>query len=82
MKKRISHISTTEEAVLNYGALPPEMDGWRYYRIEYQGKAAFPYEMGYLYVPAEFDRDKFEKLLSSALRKERKNDARQAKSGA
>lgn len=30
-------VSLTEEMVLNYSALPPELDGWRYYRIEYGG---------------------------------------------
>ncbi len=33
------HVSLTEEMVLNYKALPPELDGWRYYRIEYGGHA-------------------------------------------
>ena len=31
------HVSLTEEMVLNYKALPPELDGWRYYRVEYGG---------------------------------------------
>ena len=35
--RRYVPVSLTEEAVLNYGALPPELNGWRYYRIEYGG---------------------------------------------
>lgn len=30
-------VSLTEEFILNYDALPPELNGWRYYRIEYGG---------------------------------------------
>ena len=30
-------VSLTEEFILNYKALPPELDGWRYHRIEYGG---------------------------------------------
>ena len=30
-------VSLTEEGVMNYSALPPELDGWRYHRIEYGG---------------------------------------------
>jgi len=30
-------VGLTEEFVLNYKALPPQLDGWRYFRIEYGG---------------------------------------------
>ena len=36
-KNKYVPVSLTEEMILNYAALPPELDGWRYYRIEYVG---------------------------------------------
>lgn len=36
-RRQYVSVSLTEEAVLNYSALPPELDGWRYYRVEYGG---------------------------------------------
>lgn len=32
-------VSLTEEFILNYSALPEELNNWRYYRIEYNGHA-------------------------------------------
>lgn len=34
---KVVAIDTTEEGVLNPDALPAELRGWRYYRIEYGG---------------------------------------------
>ena len=36
-KSKYVPVSLTEEFVMNYGALPPELYGWRYHRIEYGG---------------------------------------------
>jgi hypothetical protein len=36
-KSKYVPVSLTEEMVMNYSALPPELDGWRYHRIEYGG---------------------------------------------
>ncbi len=33
------HVGLTEEMILNYGALPKELHGWRYFRTEYGGHA-------------------------------------------
>jgi hypothetical protein len=30
-------VGLTEEFILNYSALPTQLDGWRYHRIEYGG---------------------------------------------
>jgi hypothetical protein len=56
-------VTTTEEFILNYAALPPEFLNWRYYRIEYYGQRPFALmEIG-IYVPPWFDRDRFEELF-------------------
>ena len=59
-------VDTTEEFVLNYGALPPEMAGWRCYRLEYFAPGHM-YDIWetHLYVPPMFDRDKLEELFES-----------------
>lgn len=31
------HIDATEEFIFNYDLFPEELDGWRYYRLEYGG---------------------------------------------
>ena len=38
-KSKYVPVSLTEEFIMNYSALPPELNGWRYYRIEYGGHA-------------------------------------------
>jgi len=57
------YISTTEEMILNYKALPPEMDGWRRYRIEYGGHAEACIKECVIYVPPKFDIMALEKLF-------------------
>ena len=37
MENKYIPVSLTEEFVLNYSALPKELNGWRYYRIEFGG---------------------------------------------
>lgn len=68
--KRITHVETTEEMILNYGALPSEMDGWRYYRIEYYGAGPYAVEERAILCPPNFDRDALEKLFEDALGQE------------
>jgi hypothetical protein len=36
-KSKYVSVSLTEEGVLNYSAVVPELNGWRYYRVEYGG---------------------------------------------
>jgi hypothetical protein len=44
-------VSLTEEMILNYKAVPPELDGWRYYRIEYGGHANSCFMERPIYLP-------------------------------
>jgi hypothetical protein len=37
IKSKYVPVSLTEQFILNYAALPPEFDSWRYYRVEYGG---------------------------------------------
>lgn len=45
-------VSLTEELVLNYSALPKELDGWRYYRCEYNSRARSCVKETHIYLPA------------------------------
>jgi hypothetical protein len=36
-KSKFVPVSLTEESVMNYDALAPELYGWRYFRVEYGG---------------------------------------------
>lgn len=40
MKANYVPVSLTEEFVMNYSAVPKELNGWRYHRIEMGGHAA------------------------------------------
>jgi len=44
----VSHPSLTEEMILNYAALPPSLNGWRRFRIEYGFECGCPEETIYL----------------------------------
>ena len=59
-------VETVEEFILNYDALPPEMAGWRCYRLEYFGDGPYDFWETHLYVPPLFDRDALERLFEEA----------------
>ena len=48
-------VSLTEEFILNYSALPKELDGWRYYRCEYNGHAQSCVKETPIYLPPRAD---------------------------
>ena len=56
-------VTTTEEFILNYAALPKEFEDWRYYRIEYYGDGPYAIKECSFFAPPWFDRDTFEKLF-------------------
>ncbi|MHB8271428.1 hypothetical protein [Bradyrhizobium sp.] len=60
--------SFTGEAILNYLALPPEMDGWRRQRIEYGFECACPETT--IYLPADYDDKPLEDLLQPTFRQD------------
>lgn len=43
--------SLTEEMIMNYDALPPSLNGWRRFRIEYGFECGCP--EGLIYLPPE-----------------------------
>ena len=57
-------VETVEEFIQNYKALPPEMLGWRYYRLEYHHPEHIYaiHECG-IFCPPWLDRDALEKLF-------------------
>lgn len=61
-KKKIA-VFLTEEMVLNYSALPPELDGWRRYRVEYGGVNGLCVLEETIYLPESLDPRKIEKLI-------------------
>ena len=67
-KSKYVSVETVEEFILNYGALPPEMDSWRCYRLEYFGNGPYDIFEVHLYVPPMFDRDALERLFEKAQR--------------
>jgi hypothetical protein len=48
-------VSLTEEMILNYKALPKQLNGWRYYRIEYGGHAQDCFMERPIYLPPHAD---------------------------
>ena len=50
-KSKYVHIGLTEQMIMNYSALPPELDGWRNYRIEYGGHAQSCFMEQIIYLP-------------------------------
>jgi hypothetical protein len=69
------YISTVEEFILNYKALPPEMDGWRRYRIEYGGHAESCIKECVIYVPPRFDIMALERLFEECQDDEPEDEA-------
>ena len=68
-------VSLTEEFILNYSALPPELDRWRYYRCEYGGHAQSCFMECPIYLPPCVDAFIFDMLFDfwqSTGRKRRK----------
>lgn len=51
-----------EEMVMNPGALPPSLRGWRRFRIEYGFECSCP--EGLIYLPPNADPDIVEKALN------------------
>ncbi len=60
-----THPTLTEEAILNYDALPPSLKGWRRYRIEYGFECSCP--EGLIYLPPGADPDVVEILLNGGV---------------
>jgi hypothetical protein len=54
MDKKVS-VSATEEMIMNYSALPPELDGWRRFRLEYGGHAEACFKEQTIYTPPRSD---------------------------
>lgn len=59
-------VDATEEMILNYDALPKQLNGWRRYRIEYGGCNEDCFMEQILYVPPRFDIDKLLGLFERA----------------
>ena len=59
----IISIDTTEEAILNSDALPEELKGWRYYRIEYGGANKECLYEGRVLLPATADPEAISDLI-------------------
>lgn len=57
-----AHPSLTEEMVLNEGALPGSLKGWRRFRIEYGFECSCP--EGLIYLPPGADPDAVEAILN------------------
>lgn len=62
-KSKYVPVSLTEEFVMNYGALPPELDGWRYYRVEYGGPNECCFKEMPVYLPPRADAYIFDLLF-------------------
>ena len=74
-KSKYVPVGLTEELILNYAALPPELDGWRYYRIEMGGHAQSCFMECPIYLPRCVDAFIFDMLFDfwqSTGRKRRK----------
>ena len=50
-KSKYVPVSLTEEFILNWSAVRPELYGWRYYRIEYGGHAQSCFKEEVIYLP-------------------------------
>lgn len=57
------NVSLTEEMIMNYSALPPEMGGWRRYRIEYGGIHESCVREEIIYLPPFADPSAIERLM-------------------
>jgi hypothetical protein len=62
--KRI-YVDLTEEIIMNPGALPKELLGWRRYRIEYGGHAERCVLETPIYLPPSVNADRLRRLLNS-----------------
>ena len=56
-------VGLVEQLVLNYSALPKELDGWRNYRIEYGGHAESCVREEVIYLPPRADAYVLELLI-------------------
>ena len=56
-------VSLTEEFILNYSAIPKELNNWRYYRIEYGGHAQSCFMERPVYLPPGADAYMFDLLF-------------------
>lgn len=54
-KYKYVSVSLTGEGIMNYAALPPELDQWRRYRIEYGGHAMSCFMEQTIYLPPYAD---------------------------
>lgn len=62
----VTQPSLVEEAIFNYEALPPSLQGWRRFRIEYGFECSCP--EGLIYLPPDTtyeEIDKIEEILSA-----------------
>lgn len=59
--------SLVEECIMNYDALPPSLNGWRRYRIEYGFECSCP--EGLIYLPPGANMEIIEDILNGELTK-------------
>ncbi len=63
VKSKYVPVSLTEEFILNWSAVPPELYGWRYYRIEYGGPNECCFMERPVYLPPRADAFIFDLLF-------------------
>ena len=62
---QVSHPSLTEEIIQNYDALPPSLNSWKRFRIEYGFECSCPEGLIYLPPWTTFeDQNKIEDILN------------------
>jgi len=67
MKSEPVYVSAVEEFVLNPKAMPPGLEDWRYYRLEYNVPGhIWAVDERSILVPPRFDIDKLEDLFEEA----------------
>jgi hypothetical protein len=62
-KSKYVSVSLTEQGVMNYSAVAPELEGWRYYRIEYGGHAESCFMERPIWLPPRADAYLFDMLF-------------------